>query len=204
MDAGLLPSQARRRREAAAGTWLGFGPARAVAGWLALSERFGKLPFGDLLEPAIDIAERGYAVPVVVQQKWAAATPLLKAMPGWAEAFLPRGRAPEVAEHFAFPAAARSLRAIQASRGAALYGGEIAEAAAAHSRANGGAIEVADFAGYRPEWVEPIGIDAYGHRVHEIPPNGQGIARWAQASCASSTSPMPVDGADAATCRSRR
>jgi gamma-glutamyltranspeptidase/glutathione hydrolase len=45
----------------------------AVAAWVALSERFGRLPFGDLLEPAIEVAERGYAVPVVVQQKWAAA-----------------------------------------------------------------------------------------------------------------------------------
>ena len=39
---------------------------------MALRERFGKLPFADLLAPAIEIAERGYAVPIVVQQKWAA------------------------------------------------------------------------------------------------------------------------------------
>ncbi|MDB5947886.1 MAG: gamma-glutamyltranspeptidase precursor (Gamma-glutamyltransferase)-like protein [Ramlibacter sp.] len=40
----------------------------AVGGWMALSERFGKLPFADLLEPAIEIAERGYLLPVVVLQ----------------------------------------------------------------------------------------------------------------------------------------
>ena len=44
----------------------------AVSAWVALSERFGKLPFADLLAPAIDIAERGYAVPPIVQGKWAA------------------------------------------------------------------------------------------------------------------------------------
>src|SRR5215203_3722903 len=54
----------------------------AVASWVALSERFGKLPFADLLEPAIEIAERGYLVPVVVQQKWADATPELGKLPG--------------------------------------------------------------------------------------------------------------------------
>ncbi len=171
----------------------------AVAGWVTLAERFGKLPFGDLLEPAIDIAERGYAVPVVVQQKWAAATPLMRDLPGWAEAFLPHGRAPEVAEHFAFSAAARSLRAIQASKGAALYGGEIAEAAAAHARAHGGAMAVADFAAYRPEWVDPIGIDVYGHRLHEIPPNGQGIAALVALGILRhfDIGSMPVDGPDA-------
>ena len=36
--------------------------------------------------------------------------------------------------------------------------------------------EVGDFAAFGPEWVETIGIDTYGHRLHEIPPNGQGIA----------------------------
>jgi gamma-glutamyltranspeptidase/glutathione hydrolase len=153
----------------------------AVAGWVAMSERFGKLPFDDLLQPAIDIAERGYAVPVVVQQKWAAAVPLLADRPGFAQAFMPHGRAPNVGERFRFPDAARSLRLIAQTRGAAFYGGEIAEAAARHAAANGGAMTAADFAGYRPEWVEPIGMDYSGqegdnYRLHEIPPNGQGIA----------------------------
>jgi len=54
----------------------------AVAGWVALSEKFGKLPFADLLVPAIEVAERGYAVPVIVQQKWVAAVPVLQDGPG--------------------------------------------------------------------------------------------------------------------------
>ncbi|MEO8079196.1 MAG: gamma-glutamyltransferase, partial [Caldimonas sp.] len=148
----------------------------AVASWVAMSERFGKLPFADLLAPAIEIAERGYGVPIVVQQKWQAAAPLMKAQPGWSDAFLPKGRVPEVGERFEFPGAARSLRVIAETRGAALYGGEIAGALAAHAAATGGAMTVKDLADYRPEWVETIGIDAYGHRLHEIPPNGQGIA----------------------------
>ena len=148
----------------------------AVSAWVALSERFGKLPFGDLLEPAADIAERGYAVPVVVQEKWAAAAPVLHNQPGFADTFLPRGRAPHVGELFTFKPAARALRAIAESRGAAFYGGEIAAAAEAHAQAHGGSISVADFEAFRPEWVDPIGIDYAGHRLHEIPPGGQGIA----------------------------
>ena len=170
----------------------------AVAGWVALSERFGKLPFADLLEPAIEVAERGYAVPVVVQQKWLAATPILRDQPGFAEAFLPNGRAPHVGERFAFPAAARSLRAIAATRGAALYGGEIAAAAAAHAQAHGGSMTVADFEHYRPEWVETIGIDYAGHRLHEIPPNGQGIAALIALGILRhcDVAALPVDGVD--------
>ena len=170
----------------------------AVAGWASMSERFGKLPFADLLQPAVEIAERGYAVPVVVQQKWAAAVPLLQDQPGYREAFMPRGRAPNVGELFKLPDAARTLRLIAQSKGAALYGGEIAEAAARHAREHGGAMSVEDFAAYQPEWVTPIGMDYAGHTLHEIPPNGQGISALMALGILRSfdIGSMPVDGAD--------
>jgi gamma-glutamyltranspeptidase / glutathione hydrolase len=150
----------------------------AVAGWAALHGRFGKLPFAELMQPAIEIAERGYAVPVIIQQKWvnAASLPELTTQPGFAATFLPHGRAPHVGERFVFAEAARTLRLVAESRGEAYYQGEIAAAAEAHSRANGGAMTAADFAAYRPEWVEPLAQDYRGHTLHEIPPNGQGIA----------------------------
>ncbi len=148
----------------------------AVASWVALSERFGKLPFADLMEPAIEIAERGYLLPVVVQQKWAAATPELQGQPGFAQGFLPWGRAPQVGELFQFKAAARGLRAIAETRGQAYYGGEIAHAIEKFAAANGGSITARDFAAYQPEWVKPIGKNYRGYTLHEIPPNGQGIA----------------------------
>ena len=148
----------------------------AVAGWVALSERFGKLPFADLMQPAIEIAERGYAVPVVVQQKWAAAMPELQSQPGFADAFLPWGRAPRVGELFQFKAAARALRAIAESKGAAYYCGPIAQAIEKFSSQNGGSLRARDFENYKPEWVKPIAQDYRGYTLHEIPPNGQGIA----------------------------
>jgi gamma-glutamyltranspeptidase/glutathione hydrolase len=148
----------------------------AVGAWAAMSERFGKLPFADLMEPAIEIAERGYLMPVVVQQKWDAATPLLQSLPGFAESFLPWGRAPNVGELFQFKAAAKGLRAIAETKGRAFYEGEIAEALVRFSKQHGGAMSLQDLAQYRPEWVEPIAQNYRGYTLHEIPPNGQGIA----------------------------
>ena len=150
----------------------------AVAGWAALHARFGKRPFADLLAPAIDTAERGYAVPVIIQQKWRNAASLqeITSQPGFAQAFLPQGRAPHVGEQFAFPGAARTLRLIAQSKGEAFYRGEIAAAVEAHAKAHGGAMTAADFAAYQPEWVEPICKDYRGYTLHELPPNGQGIA----------------------------
>ena len=148
----------------------------AVASWVAMSERFGKLAFEDLLQPAIEIAECGYLVPVVVQQKWAAAAPELHQQPGFAENFLPWGRAPHVGELFKFPAAARGLRAIAQTKGQAFYGGEIAQAIERFSAQHGGSITARDFADYKAEWVKPIVQNYRGYTLHEIPPNGQGIA----------------------------
>ena len=150
----------------------------AVAGWAALSERFGKLPFADLLAPAIEVAERGYAVPIVIQQKWAAAAalPEIADQPGFARAFLPHGRAMNVGERFVFAEAAKTLGLIARTKGEDFYRGEVAKACERHAHEHGGAMAAADFAAYRPEWVTPLAQDYRGHTLHEIPPNGQGIA----------------------------
>lgn len=148
----------------------------AVSGWVALSERFGRLPFADLMQPAIELAERGYAVPTVVQGKWAAVVDELRHQPGFAQAFLPEGRAPRVGELFRFPAAAKGLRAIAATRGEAFYRGEVAQALVRFSAQHGGALTEADLAAHAPEWVAPIAHAYRGHTLHELPPSGQGVA----------------------------
>ncbi len=170
----------------------------AVASWVAMSERFGKLPFEDLLQPAIEIAERGYLVPVVVQQKWAAATPELRSQPGFADNFLPWGRAPHVGELFKFPAAAKGLRAIAKSKGEAFYGGDIAQAIERFSAEHGGSLTARDFANYKAEWVTPMAQNYRGYTLHEIPPNGQGIAALIALGILESfdLASLPVDGVD--------
>lgn len=148
----------------------------AVAGWTALHEKFGKLSFDTLMEPAIEIAERGYAVPPVVAHKWQLAADELHSQPGYAQVFMPHGRAPQVGEHFRIPDAAWTLRRIAASGGRDYYEGEIAERIAAFSKECGGAMTLHDLRGYRPAWVDPISQSYRGYELHEIPPNGQGIA----------------------------
>ena len=170
----------------------------AVAAWSALHRRFGRLPFADLMEPAIEVAERGYLVPPVVRQKWDAATPELAGMPGFAASFLPWGRAPQVGESFTFPAAARALRAIAESSGADFYQGRIAEALVKFSQSCGGVLAARDLADYQPQWVQPIARDYRGHTLHEIPPNGQGIAALIALGILEQfdVAGLPVDSAD--------
>src|SRR6478735_4316133 len=82
----------------------------AVSAWVALSERFGKLPFADLFEPAISYARDGFAVSPIVAQSWAAQAQDLKDFSGFADAFTNAGRTPQAGEIFTFSDAATTLR----------------------------------------------------------------------------------------------
>ncbi|CAJ0694013.1 Glutathione hydrolase-like YwrD proenzyme [Ralstonia mannitolilytica] len=170
----------------------------AVSAWAALHERFGKLPFADVLEPAAEIAERGHTIAPIVAHKWAAAIPALHDQPGYAQAFMPHGRAPEVGEKFQLPDAAATLRRIGQTRGRDYYEGELAERIAAYSRECGGAMTAQDLRDYRPEWIKPISKRYRGYDVHEIPPNGQGIAALIALGILDrfDLSALPVDSAD--------
>ena len=147
-----------------------------VSGWIGLSQRFGKLAFGDLFEPGIDYARKGYLVTPIVASKWSNAVPIFRDVPGWAETFMPKGRALATGELFQSEPMARTMEKIAATNGESYYRGELAEAMVAHSRSLGGAHALEDFASHTCDWVDPIGIDYRGTTVHEIPPNGQGIA----------------------------
>ena len=57
-----------------------------------------------------------------------------------------------------------------------MYGGEIAHAIENFSAQHGGTLTAQDFADYKPQWVTPIEKNYRGYTLHEIPPNGQGIA----------------------------
>lgn len=148
----------------------------AVAGWAALHERFGRRPFAEVLAPAAEVAERGVTLAPIVAHKWAAAVPELRDQPGFANTFMPAGRAPGTGKKFVFADAARTLRLLGEQGGRAFYEGEIAQAILEHARATGGTLTPADLRDYQPEWVTPISQGYRGHELHEIPPSGQGIA----------------------------
>ncbi|MCF3932535.1 gamma-glutamyltransferase family protein [Acuticoccus sp. M5D2P5] len=148
----------------------------AVSAWRALSDRYGKLPFADLLAPAIRYAREGYGVGPVTSASWARQAPVLAERPGSASVFLPNGRPPKTGEVFKFTSAAEGLTLIAETKGDAFYTGAIAEEIVRASQADGGAHTMEDFAAHKVDWVTPISTSAHGVEIHQIPPNGQGIA----------------------------
>ena len=148
----------------------------AIAGWAAMHEKFGKLSFEACMQPAIELADRGFGVASITQKKWLAQISQLKDQPGFAEAFMPNGRAPHIGERFVLRGAADTLRRIAATKGRDFYEGSTAQALAAHSKACGSVLTEADLGNYKVDWVEPISQNYHGYTLNEIPPNGQGIA----------------------------
>ncbi|MGO8964648.1 gamma-glutamyltransferase family protein [Mycobacterium sp.] len=147
----------------------------AVSAWVELHAKFGKLPFDRLFEPAISYGRRGFLVSPTIAEQWAAQVPLFASQPGFAEAFMPGGRAPGPGELVTLPDHAATLETIAATNGEAFYRGELAAKLEAHAAVNSGAMRASDLAAHHADWVGTISGGYRGYTVHEIPPNGQGV-----------------------------
>ncbi len=147
----------------------------ACSGWVALVERFGRLPLADVLAPAIRLAEEGFPVAPLTAYFWerGAARQLAQA-PNGRELTL-HGRAPGAGEIFRNPGLARALRRVAASGAEAFYRGEIARSIVEVVQSAGGCLSLDDLAAHRAEWTQPISTVYRGYRVWECPPNGQGM-----------------------------
>lgn len=144
--------------------------------WTTLSAHFGRLPFEDLFAPAIRYAHDGFLVSPITSASWQSAVERFKDFPHWQSTFAPNGRAPKPGEWFGAPDHAKTLEEIAQTRGESFYRGPLAAKIVAHAKEAGGLMSLDDLASHRSEWVEPIAQEYRGLHLHEIPPNGQGLA----------------------------
>ena len=147
----------------------------AVSAWVQVSRRFGRLPFADLFAPAVDYAERGFLLSPTIARLWERGGAQLAAEPGFAQTFLPDGRAPRAGELFRNPDLAASLGAIAETGGEAFYRGALADRITTDAARHGAALTAEDLAAHAPDWCGTLSQRFGGHDIHEIPPNGQGI-----------------------------
>ncbi|QKY68820.1 gamma-glutamyltransferase family protein [Lentibacillus sp. CBA3610] len=151
------------------------------AAWADLSREFGKLPFQEVLQPAIDYAREGFPVSPTLSRFWKKGFNMFKEkltddmFSEWFRTFAPDGRPPEPGEIWFSENHVRTLEKIAESNAESFYRGELAEEIAAFSEQNAGFLAAADLAAHKSEWVDPISVNYRGYDVWEIPPNGQGM-----------------------------
>lgn len=148
--------------------------------WAGLSNRFGRLPLTEVMQPAIEYAEQGFPVSPIIAKLWKNQYKTFKALTGeeykfWFETFALNGRAPDPGEVWRSDGHARTLSLIAETKAEAFYRGELAEKIDAYARKYGGYIRKEDLEAYKPEWVNPISVNYRGYDVWEIPPNGHGM-----------------------------
>lgn len=148
----------------------------AVAAWVALSERFGVLSFRDLFHDAIEYARHGYSVGPITAGIWHRSVELYESFEGFRSTFIFGGRTPTAGEVVYLRDHARTLKDIADTQGESFYRGKLARRIAQYAADSGGLMDADDLAAHEAEWVDPIGMDLGDYRLHELPPNGQGMA----------------------------
>lgn len=151
----------------------------AVSAWVELSKKYGQLTFKELFEPAIEYAENGFLVSPRTAELWKLGFSIFtdkQLFLDFHDAFIPNGSPPKIGTLFKFPAQAKTLRLIAETEGNSFYSGELAKKIVTHAEKTGGYLTLEDLENHNVSWESLLDIDYSGVKLHEIPPNGQGLA----------------------------
>ncbi|MFQ5745922.1 MAG: gamma-glutamyltransferase [Gemmatimonadota bacterium] len=165
------------RGEPTDASWTGHlaaGVPGSVAGLSEAHRRFGRLPWADVLAPAVALARDGFPVGERLAASIGASRTRLAESAASAAIFLPGGRPPTVGSPFRQPDLARTLGAVADSGAAAFYRGWVADSLEAEMRRGGGLVTRADLAAYRAVWRQPLRFEYRGHRIIGMPPPSSG------------------------------
>ncbi len=169
-DAGALRDEGHRRMPTDEDIRAVTVPG-CVDGWVTLHDRHGRLALGQVLEPARVLAEEGFpAAPLL-----AFMVPTIAHVDGADDYTRQPVRTGTVIRR---PGVARTLAAIAEGGRRAFYEGEFG---AGLRRVGAGLFDADDLARSQADWVDPLGIDLWGHRAYTVPPNSQGYLSLAAA-----------------------
>ncbi|HEX7239582.1 MAG TPA: gamma-glutamyltransferase [Longimicrobiaceae bacterium] len=158
---------------------LAAGVPGSVAGMWEAHRRFGSLPWAELVQPSVNLAEG-----IVVHERLAASLRAyeerLRRFPATAAVFLPGGRAPRVGDRLAQADLAETLRRVAREGKDGFYRGRTAEMIEAEMRRGGGIMTREDLARYQAKWRDPVRFSYRGHEVVSMPPPSSGGATMAE------------------------
>ena len=161
----------------------------AADAWFTALSRYGTMSFGEVVGPAIALAEQGFPMYRYLSDRLRDAFDLYNAWPSNSEIFLPGGRAPAVGEIFYQRDAAETLSQIagveDANRGKGregaltaardfVYKGALAQKIVSFYQAQGGLLTMDDLAAYRARVEPPVKVNYRGYELYCCGPWCQG------------------------------
>jgi gamma-glutamyltranspeptidase/glutathione hydrolase len=153
-----------------------------VDAWSQLHQKYGKLLWNKLFDPAIAYAQEGAPVAQTVAyylntslNRFTSGELGIEEVDNFRKIWAPEGRTPREGDVFRNPALARTLGLIAKEGRDAFYKGEIAETIEAYFKRIGGWMTKADLAAHTSEWTQPIVSSYRGVDVYGLAPNTQGL-----------------------------
>lgn len=149
----------------------------APAAWIDIIEKWGSMPLGSVLKPAIELAEGGFPVSAICSTMWRNSKPSLKKIsPVTCNDLLPSGESPSEGTVFKNIKLAATYRQLASKGKSGFYEGRTAEAIVDAVRDHGGVLDLEDLHSHSNLFLEPLSI-AVNEQItlHELPPNNHGI-----------------------------
>lgn len=177
---------------------LSVGVPGSVAGLFAAHHKFGRLPWREVLAPAVTLAREGYVLDPLRSHQLALQAGRLARFPASRAQFLVHGEAPTPGTRFVQPELARTLQLIADSGPDVFYRGSIASLIVDEMQRGGGLITPEDLARYRAKWRTPIAIAYRGYTVYTVPPpSGGGVTLAEILNVMEGYNPLPPFGSAA-------
>ena len=147
-----------------------------LKGYETLHKTYGRLPWAQVLEPAIELAENGFVLTKPLGDFIPVYQDEFAKFPSTARVFLPNGRALKTGDIFRQPDLARTLKGVAEHGTDYFYGGAVATRMAKFFAENGGVLTADDLASYQAKWVAPISTTYRGYTIYTQPPSSSAVA----------------------------
>ncbi|MEO6596545.1 MAG: gamma-glutamyltransferase [Planctomycetota bacterium] len=163
--------------------WLAAGVPGTVRGMDLVHRRFGSKPWRDLVLPAAELAERGFALPAGLARSLNAQIDgSMARFPASVAAYgKPGGGKWQAGDNLVLTDLGRTLRLIATEGADVFYKGAIAEQIVADMAKNGGIVSKADLSAYEAVERAPVVATFRGYEVLSMPPPSSGGVAIVQA-----------------------
>ena len=146
-----------------------------VDAWWQVWEKYGKLSWEKLLDPAIAYAENGFPISRNLLFWMRKDEAFIRASEQLSAIYMANGELLKEGDRLVQKDMAQTLRQVQQEGRDAFYKGSLMQTVVDSVQRDGGLLQEDDFRTYSGEWVELLSTTYRGYDIYQMPPNSQGF-----------------------------